>query len=277
MQNIQLDGRVIVVTGASRGLGRAMANALAAAGARVALASPETELLRETAADIETRYGEGHALAVPTDITKRADCERAIAESLRRFGGLHVLINNARRPHRGPGLPPEGNQLPFWESDPEIWQETVHVNVNGSFLITHAVAPHLIRQGWGRIINVTTSLDTMQRKHNSPYGVTKAALEAATSIWAQDLEGTGVTVNSLIPGGMVDSDPDRPPRPGRKMLPIDIMNKAAIWLCSPRSDGKTGGRYVGKLWDDGLPLDETSKGALEPSVLRAPAAAARSR
>ncbi len=110
MGNIDLDDRVILMTGASRGLGRAMANALARAGARIVLASPETSLLREAAAEIEADLGGGRALAVRTDITKLADCDRVVVESLRRFGGLHVLINNARRSHRGPDLP-DGNEF----------------------------------------------------------------------------------------------------------------------------------------------------------------------
>lgn len=268
---MDLSDRVVVVTGASRGLGRAMAMGLAQAHARVILASPEGKLLNDAVSEIEEKCGKGRALAVATDITNKADCEQLLATALRTFGGLHVLVNNARRPHRGPGLPAEGNSLPFWESDPAIWQETVQVNVNGTFLISHVIAPHMIKQGWGRIINLTTSLDTMQRGHNSPYGVTKAALEAATMIWAQDLQDTGVTVNSLIPGGSCDSDPDRPPpAAGRKLLPVDIMNPLVVWLASDLSNGKTGGRYVGKLWDGRLPPDEAAERSREAPVLRVP-------
>ncbi|MFN4283882.1 MAG: SDR family NAD(P)-dependent oxidoreductase [Alphaproteobacteria bacterium] len=268
---MDLQGRVAVVTGASRGLGRAMAQGLAEAGARVVLAAPPSDALTAAAAEIAARVGANRVVAVATDITKAEDCRRLIAETLARFGEFDVLINNARRPHRGRGLPPNGNSLPFWESDPDIWMETVHVNVNGTFLLSHLVAPHLIRQGWGRIVNLTTSIDTMQRRRNSPYGVTKAALEAATMIWAQDLDGTGVTVNSLIPGGACDSDPDRPPGRGQSaLLPVDVMNPLAVWLASDLSDGMTGGRYVGKLWDASLPPNEAAARCREAPVLRAP-------
>jgi 3-oxoacyl-[acyl-carrier protein] reductase len=248
-----------------------MAVALADAGARVVLASPETEQLEQAAAEIEQRHGHGRALALTTDITQRADCERVLAEALRRFGGLQVLVNNARRLHRGPGLPARGNSLPFWESNPDIWQETVDVNINGTFLLSHVIAPHLIAQGWGRIVILTTSLGTMQRRNNSPYGVTKAALEAATMIWAQDLAGTGVTVNSLIPGGTVyTGDPYDTARPREKMLPLEVMAGPVVWLASDLSDGKTGGRYVGKNWDARLAPNEAAARALEPPVLRKP-------
>ena len=97
---------------------------------------------------------------------------------------------------------------------------------------------------------------------------TKAALESATMIWAADLAGTGVTVNSLLPGGACDTDPNRPPDPDLKLLPVDIMNPAIVWLASKRSDGKTGGRYIGRLWNDRLPPDEAAAGACTGPVFR---------
>jgi NAD(P)-dependent dehydrogenase (short-subunit alcohol dehydrogenase family) len=270
MSAIELDGTIAVMTGASVGLGRAMARALASAGARLVLAAPEMDLLEAVAAEIEAAAGPGRALPLQTDITVRADCERVLAESVRHFGGLHVLVNNARRRVRGPGLPAAGNFLPFWESNPDIWQESVHVNINGTFLMSHVIAPHLIRQNWGRIININTSVGGLTQRHNSPYGVTKAALESATMIWAADLAHTGVTVNSLLPGGACDTDPNRLPSPGVKLLPVDIMNSAVVWLASRLSDGKTGGRYVGRLWDDSLPPSDAAAAAMEPPVLRTP-------
>lgn len=268
MADISLNGRVAVVTGASRGLGRAMAIALADAGAKVVLASPETEVLREVVAGIESRCGKGSALALTTDITNRSDCDRVLAESLTHFGGLHILINCARRVVRGEGLASSKEFLPFWRVDHELWDSSFKVNVNGSFYITRALTPHMIEQGWGRIINITTSLDTMQQRSNSPYGITKVALEAATLIWSQDLQGTGVTVNSLIPGRKVNIDPTTPPEIAKKWLPVEIMNPAAVWLASDLSNGKTGGRYVGELWDKSLPPNEAAERALELSVLR---------
>ena len=223
------------------------------------------------------RPGRAGRLPFRTDITVRADCERLLAESIRRFGRLDVLVNNARRPVRGPGLPPAGNFLPFWESNPDIWQESVHVNVNGTFQMSHVVTPHLIRNGWGRIININTSLGGLSQRRNSPYGVTKAALESATLIWAADLAGTGVTVNSLLPGGACDTDPNRPPDPELKLLPVDIMNPAIVWLASKRSDGKTGGRYIGRLWNDRLPPDEAAAGAMHAAGVAEPAIDGRSR
>ena len=270
MANISLDGKVAVVTGASRGLGRAMAIALADAGAKVVLASPESETLVEVAAGIDSAHGRGSALALATDITKIADCDRVLAESIKTFGGLHILINCARRVVRGFRLGSSKDFMPFWKVDNELWDSSFRVNVNGSFYITRALTPHLIQQGWGRIINITTSIDTMQQKSNTPYGITKVALEAATLIWSQDLQDTGVTVNSLIPGRKVNTDPTTPREIASKWLPVEIMNPAAVWLASDLSNGKTGGRYVGELWDARLPPNEAAARAFEESVLRSP-------
>ncbi|MDB5640880.1 MAG: short-chain dehydrogenase/reductase [Hyphomicrobiales bacterium] len=265
-----LKGQVAIVTGASVGLGRAMAFALAEAGACVALASPQTSLLEEAAAQINARCGERRAIAVTTDITQQADCERARDATLQAFGDISILVNNARREQRGPGLPTEGNNFAFWESDPAIWMQAVNVNVSGTFLMTRTVAPHLIARGWGRIVNISTSLDTMQRRHNSPYGVTKAALDAASLIWAADLAGTGVTCNILLPGGMVDTDGTRPSTPQRRTLNVDVMNAALLWLASPESDGHTAERYNGSRWRMDLPATEAARAALEAPVLRTP-------
>src|SRR5689334_11190396 len=105
---IDLDGTVVAMTGASVGLGRSMSLALAQAGACVVLAAPEPDLLEAVEVEIERLVGPGRSLAVKTDITIRADCERMLTDSVRRFGNLHVLVNNARRPVRGPGLPAAG-------------------------------------------------------------------------------------------------------------------------------------------------------------------------
>ncbi len=264
-----LERKVAIVTGASRGLGKAMAMALCDAGAKVILASPEEDLLTQLAHEIERSHGRGSALAVRTDITNRADCEHVRDVALEHFGSIDILINNARRPQRGPGLPLTGNTLPIWETDPNIWQDAIRVNVNGTFLITHILLPEMMARNWGRIINITTSFDTLQRKHNSPYGVSKAALEAATMIWAQDLAGTGVTCNSLLPGGMVktDDDPNRA-SPRGALLSVDVMNDLALFLSSPLSDGITGGRFVGKLWNKDLPMLEAANAARELPVFR---------
>jgi NAD(P)-dependent dehydrogenase (short-subunit alcohol dehydrogenase family) len=260
---IRLDGKVAIVTGAARGLGRAMAEGLARAGANVMFTDVDADALART----------GASTSIAGDITVQADCERIVAETLKRFGALHVLVNNAGI---GPALLEASSRttsLKFWEADPDIWRAIIDTNVNGTFLMARSVAPVLIKAGWGRIVNITTSLPTMQRRQNSPYGVSKAAIEAETLIWAKDLDGTGVTVNSLIPGGAADTEfvhlaaRKELAATGRVLLPPSVMVAPIVWLASPLSDGITSARFVGKLWDERLPPSQAAAKAREPSVL----------
>jgi 3-oxoacyl-[acyl-carrier protein] reductase len=270
-QAIRLNGKVAVVTGAARGLGKAMADGLARTGASVVFADVDGAALADA-----TRGVTGNVTAVACDITVKADCERLVAATLKRFGALHVLVNNAGKGPLALEQSPQTKSLKFWEADPEVWQQIVVTNINGTFLMARSAAPHMVGAGWGRIVNITTSLPTMQRRHNSPYGVTKAAIEAETLIWAKDLEGTGVTVNSLIPGGAADTDfvhmasRRELAAMGRKLLPPSVMVAPIVWLASALSDGVTGARFVGKLWDENLPPNEAAAQAREASVLLAP-------
>ena len=265
LPDIDLDGRVVIMTGASRGLGRSMVVALAKTGARVVLAAPDIDALNGVAEEIKSAVGKGRALVVETDITDLKSCENCLAQTLDGFGGLDVLINNARRLHRGPGLPASGNSFLFWETPPDIYKQTVEVNVTGTFFMARTCAPYLIDQGFGKIINLTTSVHNFYGTKNSPYGVTKAAVDAETWIWAKDLANTGVTCNALLPGGACDSDPEREVKPGRNYLPVDVMNPVLVWLCSKNSDAVTGARYNGSLWDDALSPDDAAGACVEPA------------
>jgi NAD(P)-dependent dehydrogenase (short-subunit alcohol dehydrogenase family) len=271
--DIRLDGTVAIVTGASRGLGQAMAAGLARAGANVVFADVDGAALAAATGAVAGQAKCGAAIGIRCDITSRADCERLIAETLEKFGALHVLVNNAAKGQVHLERSSNTMSLKFWESDPEIWQDVIVTNVNGTFLMARTAVPVMLHGGFGRIVNVTTSLSTMQRRNNSPYGVTKAAIEAETLIWSQELTGTGVTVNSLIPGGAADTAfvPEASRKElaamGRALLPPTVMVPPMLWLASRLSDGVTGARFVGKLWDDKLPPSEAAAKAREPSVL----------
>ena len=269
---IRLDGKVAIVTGAARGLGQAMAAGLVRAGANVIFADVDAAAA-SAAANGANGPDCGKALALTCDIARQADCERSVATAQEKFGALHMLVNNAGKGQVHLEKSPRTKSLKFWESDPDIWQQVINTNVNGTFLMARAAVPAMLAGGWGRVVNVTTSLATMQRRNNSPYGVTKAAIEAETLIWAQELKGTGVTVNSLIPGGAADTEfvheasRKELAAMGRTLLPPSVMVAPIVWLASPLSDGITGARFVGKLWDAALPPDEAAKAAREPSVL----------
>ncbi len=276
LSDISLEGRVALVTGAARGLGRTMAFALCQAGADVVLLDMDADAVDIAAHEAAGQPRAGRAMGVSCDIRNLAQCRAAVARTLEAFGGLHILVNNAAL---GPAHIERAAQTRsslFHEADPEAWGDVIDVNVKGTFFISHAAAPALIASRWGRMINVTTSLSTMQRGGNSPYGVTKTAIEAETMIWAQDLEGTGVTVNSLIPGGAADTEfvsarsRAQIAQTGRALLAPDVMIAPLLWLCSTQADAVTGARYVGKMWNPALAPEDAACGALEPPVLRAP-------
>ena len=265
LPGVDLKGRVAIVTGSSQNLGKVMAEGLARAGARLVLAAPDIERLKGVAAEI----GKGKAIAVEADITREADCQRVLEEGIRSFGSVDVLVNNARNIRSGLT---DYKSAPFWERPVAFWEAAIRVNVFGTYLMTRTMVPHMIARKWGRIVNISTGLRSIVEKHNSPYGVTKAAIDTETIIWAQDLEGTGVTVNTLLPGGACDTERPRsgPPTAG-KLLSVNVMVPPVVWLASDLSDGCTGGRYVGKRWDESLPPSDAAKRSLEPPIFRTPA------
>ena len=266
LPDIPLEGRVVIVTGGDRGLGRSMALAMARCGASLVIASVDREGCERVAAEIDEIDGPCRGLAVATDITDLGQCRRLVGRTLETFDRMDVLFNNARRLMRGPGLPPSGNSLPFWETDPEIYGQTIAVNVTGTFYMARAAVEYFRDSRTGKIINISTSRRNFSGPRNSPYGVTKAAVESQTLIWARDLDGTGVTVNSLLPGGASDTDPLRPKTESQVLLPVDIMDPLAVWLASDQSDGTNGCRFVGKLWNPERAPTDAANGAREEPV-----------
>ena len=235
-----LAGRTAIVTGGGRGLGRAMALGLARAGANVMItAARGSRELEAVAAEAAADPAGGRVRAVRADVTSEADCARLVDETLRAFGGVHILVNNAGRGMRFVSERFFDTPTKFWKTDPAVWRMIIDTNVTGPFLMARAVVPRMLAQRWGRIINISMNHQTMRRAGFSPYGPSKAALESATIIWAQDLAGTGVTVNALLPGGasatgMVPDD--LVPEVRRRLLDPAIMVPPLLWLVSPAAE-----------------------------------------
>jgi len=261
-------GLTVIVTGGSRGLGRAMVLGLARAGARVAIvARGSSGPLDHTLAQLDSLGARSQVITALGDLRDSSTCERIAADVADAFGKVDVLVNNAAVPNFGPGAP-------FWHMDVEEWRRISHTNTDAVFLMTRAIAPMMIAQAFGKIINVSTNHRTMVRKHASPYGPSKAFAEACSRIWAQELAGTGVTLNVLLPGGAVDTvaDVTGVATPGRNFLPASVMVPPLLWLVSDQSNAHSGERFVASLWDESLPLKariETARqsGADEPRIM----------
>ena len=274
-KDIRLDGRIVLMTGGGGVLGGAMADALLQAGASVLLADVEGAAAESAARDLAAKY-DGRVAAVTCDITKEADCDRAVSQAVEIFGGLHVLVNNAGKGPAHMERAPKTKSFKFWEADPDAWREIIDINVCGTYLMARAAAPHLIEQKWGRIVNVTTSMNTMIRGGNMPYGQSKASLEAASAAWADDFVDTGVTCNVLVPGGAADTPmvPKESPYARENLVRPDVMIAPACWLASNDSDGVNSMRFLGRNWDPDGADDDNIKAAGAPAAWPALAAEA---
>jgi 3-oxoacyl-[acyl-carrier protein] reductase len=265
MGNGQLEGKTAIVTGGGRGLGRAMALGLARAGANVMITAARNrdEVDAVVSEAVTNRYA-GAIHAMVADAASETESLLVVSRTIGDFGALHILVNNAGR---GMRFVSEGffdTPTRFWETAPAVWRMIIDTNVNGPFMMARAAVPHMLRERWGRIVNISMNHETMRRAGFSPYGPSKAALESETIIWALDLAGTGVTVNSLLPGGASDTGmvPETVPASDRRrLLDPQIMVPPLLWLVSEEAGAVTGARVVAKLWDSSLPPAEAAEKA----------------
>ena len=262
--------RVAIITGAGRGIGRAMTLGLLAVGIRILAVDRDREPLDELA-DLASQRQAGTGLeTMQADLTHEPVIADILAATLKRFGRVDIVVNNAGIGQGTIRADSWNNPVRFWEVEPEQWQRFIAVHSNAPFLLSRLVAPLLVAQGWGRIVNVTTSLGTMTRGGYAPYGPTKATTEALTSVMAYDLEGTGVTANVLVPGGVTNTAivPQEAGFDRARMLQPEIMAAPLQYLVSDAADQVNGRRFLAAHWDASLPVTQAAKKAGAPVAWR---------
>lgn len=281
-----LHGRKAIVTGGGRGLGRVMALALISAGVDVAITGARSVTELNDTVNAARALGGGRCIALTADVSDIAICADMIRQVEDAFGGIDILVNNAARgPTEQSAAIAQHGAPHFWEADPDAWLRMIATNVGGPFIMARLCAPAMIRAGHGRIINISTSRPTMLLPRAGPYGAAKAALEASSRTWAAELEGTGVTVNVLLPGGPSDTALIPGPVGGRSngyragkeplgvegpveggLLPPEIMAPPLLWLASDEAGAVNGRRFVARDWDPDLPFARAAANAEAPRV-----------
>lgn len=246
---VDLTGRTALVTGAAGGIGREIVRGLLGAGAHVVAADVSGPGLATLAQDMAAP--EGQLTTDRLDISSEADCSAIVAAIEQRRGSLDILVNNAAV---GMGLIRDDHMtdlVRIEEIEPETWDRFVRTNFSGAWYLTRAAVPGMKRAGWGRIITITTSFFTMLRGKFHPYGPCKAGLEAMAAGHAAEFEGTGITVNVVVPGGPTDTPfvPDSSGFNRDDLIQPSVMAPPIVWLCGPEGDQVTGNRYVAANWD----------------------------
>jgi 2-dehydro-3-deoxy-L-rhamnonate dehydrogenase (NAD+) len=238
MNQIDLTGRRAVVTGGSRGIGRAITQRLLQSGARVSVWALEDAALQDCR-DLLAAYGAVHTHGV--DVSNEMEVERALRGSLAVMGGVDILVNSA-------GI--SGPHLPVWEMQTQDWRRVLDVNLTSAFLCCRAVIPHMLEAKYGRIVNVAS----VAGKEGSPllgaYSASKAGMIGLTKVLGKELATSGILVNAVTPGPTrTEMTANTPPEqvkamvervPMQRMMEPEEVAAAVAWLVSRDCSFTTG-------------------------------------
>jgi 3-oxoacyl-[acyl-carrier protein] reductase len=227
-----LNGRVAIVTGAGRGIGKAIAIGFAQSGAAVGCAARTAAEVEATAREIQANGGRG--IAVPTDVGNLGSVQQMFQKTVERFGGLDIVVINA-------GV--HEARAPVAESRPEDWRATIEVNLIGAYYCARTAIPYLQQRGGGKIITMGSGMGHRGRPSASAYACSKAGLWMLTRVLAQELWPYNISVNEVIPGPVTTAmNPDKPGQPGSSVaetewlkMPEDVVPLALFLATQPQA------------------------------------------
>jgi NAD(P)-dependent dehydrogenase (short-subunit alcohol dehydrogenase family) len=257
--------KAVIVTGAASGIGWAMSMALIAEGYDVTAVDRNAAGLAELKK--QATGVKGSVETVAADLAHPDTPAHVVGAILIKCGRIDALVNNAGI---GQASVRSGRRQPirFWETTPEQWGRFIAVNAAAPINMARAVLPSMLARRQGRIITVTTSLGTMVREGFLLYGSSKAAAESAMAVLAADLEGSGVTSNVLVPGGVTDTPLVGEAGDREKMLKPAIMVPPLLWLLSDAAQAVNGKRFIAADWDTALPPAHAAEKAGAPIAWR---------
>lgn len=252
---MKLEGRSAIITGASQGLGKAIAQAFVEAGANVCLCARDEDLLRRTQAELQVSSSR-QVLAQGCDVSDRMAVHDLVCEAIRAFGQVHILVNNA-------GI--YGPMGTLDTVDPAEWMRAIEINLFGTMFVMRELLPHMRQHAYGKIINLSGGGATKSLPYMSAYAASKAAVVRLTETVADEIRGAGIDINSVAPGALNTRLLDQvleagPERVGQKFYdqalrqkeeggaPLERGADLCVFLASAESDGITG-RLISAIWD----------------------------